>query len=61
MSDLTGSSALRLCVWLFDDGNFLLLDRNKCFLLTFWTVQRKIHQNSIITHPGMGFISASRT
>ena len=35
VSFLTSSSALRLCVWLFDDGDFWLLYLNKRFLLAF--------------------------
>ena len=35
MSNLTGSSALRLCVRLFDDCYLLLLYRNKRFMLAF--------------------------
>ena len=35
VSFLTSSSALRLCVWLFDDGDLLLSYFNKRFLLAF--------------------------
>ena len=32
-----GLSALRLCVWLFDNGCMKLLDADYCFLLAFGT------------------------
>ena len=34
-------SALRLCVWLFHYRYLIFFYINQCFLLTFWTKQRK--------------------
>ena len=61
MSFLTSSSALRLCVWLFDDGDLLLSYFNKRFLLAFRAIYREIQQYSILPHLVMGFIAADRT
>ena len=34
-----GLSALRLCVWLFDNCHIKLLNVDESFLFTFWAVQ----------------------
>ena len=44
---LTGSSALRLCVWLSDDGYFQITYINQCFLLAFRAIKRIVLQNRI--------------
>ena len=61
MRYLTGSSALRLCVWLFDDRYVFLSYRNKRLLLAFRAKQRKIKQDSIVPYFCMCLVSASRT
>ena len=33
-----GLSALRLCVWLFDNSNIQFVDANKIFLFTLWAI-----------------------
>ena len=40
-------SALRLCVWRFDNGYMELFDINQTLALTFWTKKRKVFENGI--------------
>ena len=35
-------SALRLCVWLFDNFYFEVIYAYQTFFFTFWTIQRKV-------------------
>ena len=58
---LTCSSALRLCVWLFDNDNILLLYADKCFLFALRAVKRIVFQYRILSDFVTGFISANRT
>ena len=39
------SSALRLCVRLFDDGCIQFLGMNQVFLLAFWAIEGVVSQN----------------
>ena len=39
----TSSSALRLCVRLFDDGYIQFLGMNQVFLLAFWAIERIVY------------------
>ena len=45
-----GLSALRLCVWLFDNYCIKLLYIDNSFLFAFWTKQRKVFQFRIISN-----------
>ena len=57
---LTISSALRLCVWLFDDGYLKFFYFNQTIVLTFRAVEWKIFQFCILPHLYPRFISAGR-
>ncbi len=37
-----GLSALRLCVWLFDNCHIKLLNVDESFLFAFWAVQQEV-------------------
>lgn len=45
---LTSLSALRLSVWLLDDGQIQLSYRNQGFVFTLGAIQRKVFQDCII-------------
>ena len=42
-----GLSALRLCVWLFDNCNISLIDTNQCFLFALRAIEWIVHQNRV--------------
>ena len=54
-------SALRLCVWLSNNGYIQLLYMNERFLFTFWTEQGEILQFRVNSYFYSGFIMAYRT
>lgn len=55
------SSALRLCVRLFDDRYIQILNFYQTFLPALWTVQRKIQENGILSDLTACFAPAYRT
>ena len=56
-----GLSALRLCVWLFDNERILFFYANQGFLLILRTIERKIFQFGIATNLDSCFIFTYRT
>ena len=60
MRYLTSSSALRLCVWLFDDCNMYSFCFYQTFLFALRTIKRIIYQNCIFSNFGTSFIFADR-
>ena len=56
-----GLSALRLCVWLFDNGCIELFDIDYRFPFAFRTKQREVLKHSIKTYLGSGLVFADRT
>ena len=59
-SQLTSSSALRLCVWLFYNGCFQFDYADKCLLFTLWTKQREVLKHRITAYPRSCLVSANR-
>ena len=60
-SQLTSSSALRLCVWLFYNGCFQFDYADKCLFFAFWTKQREVLKHRITAYPRSCLVSANRT
>ena len=56
-----GLSALRLCVWLFDNCRMKLFYIDDGFLPTLWTVKRKIFEHCIGANFCTRFVLANRT
>ena len=56
-----GLSALRLCVWLFDNGYIELFYIDDGFPPTLWTVKRKIFEHCIGANFCARFVLANRT
>ena len=54
-------SALRLCVWRFDNGYIKLFNINQTLALTFWTKKRKVFENGIFSDFVACFITTNRT
>ena len=54
-------SALRLCVWLFDNGCIELFDIDYRFPFAFRTKQREVLKHSIKAYLGSGLVFADRT
>ena len=55
VSFLTSSSALRLCVWLFDDCQLKIFDLYQAFLPAFWAEKRKVYQFCVRSYFDTGF------
>ena len=53
-------SALRLCVWLFDNCGIQLLYIDDCFLLAFVAVQGKVFKHRIGAYLNSGLVVADR-
>ena len=53
-------SALRLGVWLLDDGQIQLSYRNQGFMFAFRAIQRKVFQDCIIADFQSRFAAAKR-
>lgn len=53
-------SALRLCVWLFNDINILFNHVDEAFALAFWTKKRKVLQLRILSNSDSRFASTDR-
>ena len=56
-----GLSALRLCVWLFDNCRMKLFYIDDGFPPTLWTVKRKIFEHCIGANFCTRFVLANRT
>ena len=56
-----GLSALRLCVWLFDNCRIKLFYIDDGFPPTLWTVKRKIFEHCIGANFCTRFVLANRT
>ena len=54
-------SALRLCVWLFDNCGIQLLYIDDCFLLAFGAVQGKVFKHRIASYLNPRFAVTDRT
>ena len=61
MGNPTGSSALRLCVWLFDDNDMKIFYMNQTFPSTFWTIEGIIYQNGVHSDSVSRFLTADGT
>ena len=56
-----GLSALRLCVWLFDNEYIELFDIDYRFPFAFRTEQREVLKHNIKVYLGLGLVFADRT
>jgi len=61
VSFLTSSSALRLCVWLFDDAQLEIFNFYQKLLFAFRTVQWEIYQFCVGPYLYAGFVAANWT
>lgn len=61
MRNLISSSALRLCDWLFDNGDIQFTHVDKALIFAFRTKKREVTQFGVFVDPDSGFASTNRT